>query len=639
MLVFGIAIAISCLIAAVISSVTCAADIEKKAEEHSSEAARTISTVIDERGGLENVIGSTDGNALSIQKTLEFIAYGYDLEYLYLFTFDEENSDYHYIAAVSSNDELTEWMAENRGVGSVVKVSDVSECVVEASHGKVPSNILREDNEFGKIIGWVYPLDLEFEGRRVMIGAEYLTADIYHDIVERAIIIIVPTTVILIIAGAVLLLITRFKIVVPITSISDHMRRFTENYGGENEKIRTVRNDEIGDIALAFNTMSDDIHRLIADNTALNEVRLQTQIQLDIARRIQSGIVPEKLDVRKPDYNVCAFARAARSVGGDFYDSFMTDDSRVCIVIGDVSGKGITAALFMTMTKTIIKEMLRLGISPAEALNRANDEMCESNPEGLFATVFAAELDLNTGVLTYANAGHNPPVLLKEKPEFLKTEIGIALGVFEDAGIVSESATLKKGEGILLYTDGVTEAVDKSESFYGTERLLNACADCADSEAVVSKVSGSVLDFYDGAPQFDDLTMISLFCEKSAETVLELKPELSEFSKLKAAVEGLAADSPKYKQIVLACDEVFANICSYSNAKNVNIVFARDGAFTISFIDDGEPFDPLGEREEKDFDDFDEGGMGISLVKQIADELTYRRGNDKNILKLRIKEK
>lgn len=632
--VFAAAIAVSCLISAFVGSVSGAAEIRNNAHEHSAEAAQIISDVINGRGGIETVFESNTTNAVPIRKTLEFLARGYDLEYLYLFTLDEENDEYHYIIAVSCDDEQNAFLSENRSLGTVVPVDDIPKCVVEASHGSEDADIIHDNNEFGNVIGWAYPLDMEYEGRRVLIGAEYLVSVINEDILERVLILVVPMTVVLIGAGAVMLFLTHRKIIVPVAEISEHMRKFTENYGGKKEKIDITDNNEIGEIASSFNKMSDDIHTLIADNTALNEVKLQAQIQLDIARRIQSGIVPENLSVIKPDHSVCAFARAARSVGGDFYDSFMIDDTHICIVIGDVSGKGITAALFMTMTKTIIREMLKLGITPDEALNRANDEMCQSNPEGLFATVFAAVLDLETGVLQYANAGHNPPLLLKEKPEFMKTEIGIALGVFEDAGIVCEFASLNGGEGILLYTDGVTEAVDKSESFYGTERLLKACENCRTADETVAKVSSSVLDFYGGSPQFDDLTMIALFRSGSAGKKLELLPQPDEFDRIKEAVTEIIGNTPLCKKIILACDEVFANIYSYSGAKKALVSLDNGECFSVTFEDDGIPFDPLAPREEKDFDDLDTGGMGIGIVKQTASSLTYKRENGMNILTL-----
>ena len=165
------------------------------------------------------------------------------------------------------------------------------------------------------------------------------------------------------------------------------------------------------------------------------------------------------------------------------------------------------------MAKTVIRELLKVGKTPAEALNLANDELCESNPEGMFVTVFAAVLDINTGILTYANAGHNKPIILTDKIEFLDLEPGIALGLFEDSGINEAKIQLSNKQGILLYTDGITEAVNPRNEFYGDKRLLETVQKMKGNynpEEIVKYLKNNVYEFYEDREQSDDLTLVAL---------------------------------------------------------------------------------------------------------------------------------
>ena len=630
---FIVAIAVSCIGSFAVSLTTNYIEIRNKSYENSDEASRALDDIIKRRGGVAGYLEIDSSNNMTLAETMRYLCLGYDLQYMYLFTLDEENSDYHYIMTVASDERDNEIVRKERGLGTIVHVDDLHQSVIDANHGKKDSTIISMDNKYGRVIGWVYPLEAEYEGRRVLLGADCSAWTLERRTLSDTVNYSVSTFVVLVLLSGVMLVVTHKKVVEPVGRISESMRSFTDNYGKHEEKIEIRDNSEIGEIAQSFNIMSDDIHRLIEDNAALNEVQTQAKVQLDVARRIQCGVVPERLELNEDSYSISAFVNAAKSVGGDFYDSFLLDDSHVCIVIGDVSGKGITAALFMIMVKTMLREKMRSGTDPAQVLNAVNDEICASNPEALFATVFAAVLDLQSGELTFANAGHNPPVLFREKPSFLSTETGIALGVFEDAGIVTETVVLGDGDGLLLYTDGVTEAVDKDDNFYGDERLLKACEGCTDSAGTVEAVRSSVYDYYDGRAHFDDLTMISVFFRKPAQ--IDILPQLSEMSRIIDLIKTNAKDAPGFKKTVLACEEIFTNICSYSGAKRVRFSCKMDDdKLRVIFTDDGSPFNPLTPQEEKDFDELDEGGMGLSLVRQIAEKIKYDRKDGENILEM-----
>lgn len=242
--------------------------------------------------------------------------------------------------------------------------------------------------------------------------------------------------------------------------------------------------------------------------------RIETE--LDLATIIQTSMLPcllpafpghENIDLR-------AVYHPAKEVGGDFYDYFIIDKTHVGVVIADVSGKGVGAALFMTISKTVLKNQLQLGISPAEALTNSNRQLCENNEAGLFVTCWAGVIDTETGMLTFVNAGHNPPVLLRkgEAPQLLKQRPGFVLAGLEGYQYQQEELQLSVSDEMFFYTDGVTEATDAKNQLYGEQRLLNCLADCRDKsvEAQLTVLKEDIDRFVGGIDQFDDITIMAM---------------------------------------------------------------------------------------------------------------------------------
>ena len=247
-------------------------------------------------------------------------------------------------------------------------------------------------------------------------------------------------------------------------------------------------------------------------NLAIERSRLQSE--LEVANVIQHSLLPLINDdyPGKKELDVSASMEAAKEVGGDFYDVFYVDSNRLAFVIGDVSGKGVPAALFMASSKITLQNCIRDIPNLSDAIAAANNALCARNEAEMFVTVWVGIFDLTNGMLTFVSAGHNPPVLLRNnRPEFLKCKNGFVLAGMEDVMYKSHSVQLDRGDIVYLYTDGVTEAEDQDHNLFGEERLLKCFENKSESSAaeIIENVKQSVDAFINGNSQFDDLTMLS----------------------------------------------------------------------------------------------------------------------------------
>ncbi len=238
--------------------------------------------------------------------------------------------------------------------------------------------------------------------------------------------------------------------------------------------------------------------------------------ELMVAREIQMSIVPKIFPAfpDRPEFDVHAVLEPAKEVGGDLYDFFLLDDNRLCFTIGDVSGKGVPASLFMAVTKTLIKAKADKYSSPNDTLSRVNDDLCKDNDSGMFVTEFLGIMDILTGEIIYSNGGHNLPYIVRRDGsiEPLKKTAGMALGVLEDIPYGKNVCQLYPGDSLLMYTDGVTEAMnEKGELFMESrlEKVLQRFGDCSSSEQT-RMILAAVKEYAAGAQQSDDITILSL---------------------------------------------------------------------------------------------------------------------------------
>ena len=241
-----------------------------------------------------------------------------------------------------------------------------------------------------------------------------------------------------------------------------------------------------------------------------------TETELNMATEIQTGMLPSIFPAfpEREEFDIYASMDPAKEVGGDFYDFFMIDDDHLAMVIADVSGKGVPAALFMMSSKILINDHALMGGSPAEILERVNKQVCANNDAHMFVTVWLGILEISTGKLTTASAGHEYPIInISGKYELLKDKHGLAVGAFGMSKYKNTEIQLKKGDSIFVYTDGVAEATNANNELFGTDRTveaLNAIPKDASQKEILAGVRTAVDAFVKDAPQFDDLTMVGL---------------------------------------------------------------------------------------------------------------------------------
>ncbi len=304
----------------------------------------------------------------------------------------------------------------------------------------------------------------------------------------------------------------------PIRCVTEEASRFARENVIASEKLSSrIRNrDEIGVLAASIDQMEEQVVSYVDNLTKITAEQERIEAELDIARQIQHSMLPGVFPAfpERTDFEISALMDPAREVGGDFYDFFLTDDEHLALVIADVSGKGIPAALLMTKAMGLIKNQLLAGSSPAEALRRVNVQLCEGNEQNMFVTAWVAVLALSSGQGVSVNAGHEHPTLRRSGGlyELVCYRHSPVLGALPEADYRERRFVLQPGDSIFVYTDGVPEAADEQNRLFGSERMLDALN--RDPEAVPEVLLQTVLEsveaFAGKAPQFDDITMLCL---------------------------------------------------------------------------------------------------------------------------------
>ena len=274
--------------------------------------------------------------------------------------------------------------------------------------------------------------------------------------------------------------------------------------------------DEVENLSHALKRMERDINGYIENLTHVTAEKERIGAELSVATHIQASMLPCIFPAfpNRREFDIYATMTPAKEVGGDFYDFFLVDDDHLAVVIADVSGKGVPAALFMVIAKTLIKDHTQSGKPPEEVFTEVNRQLCEANDENLFVTAWMGVLEISTGKLVYVNAGHNPPVIGRKngETEFLRSRPGFVLAGLDFTKYRAGRLELMPGDLLYLYTDGVTEAMNTAQELYGEERLkrtLDANVSAAPEE-IFKAVKKDLDDFVADAPQFDDITMLAM---------------------------------------------------------------------------------------------------------------------------------
>ena len=285
--------------------------------------------------------------------------------------------------------------------------------------------------------------------------------------------------------------------------------------GNLDRRARAFDNDEIGDLATCVNSMSVSLQKYIADLTSVTAEKERIGAELNVATKIQADMLPQIYPAfpDREDFDLFATMDPAKEVGGDLYDYLLLDDDHLMIVVGDVSGKGVPAALFMVIAKTLLETHSIQRLSPAEIFMKTNNELCKGNETGLFVTCWLGIIKLSTGDLCYVNAGHPYPVLYHNGDfSYVKSKPNFVLGGMEGLPYAEHNIRLEKGDRLLVYTDGVTEATDSNEVLFGEDRLLEAMKKTKNMSApeTLKTLRKEIDSFVGEAEQFDDITMLQL---------------------------------------------------------------------------------------------------------------------------------
>ena len=426
--------------------------------------------------------------------------------------------------------------------------------------------------------------------------------------------------------------------------VNDTLAKIT---GGDLNVTVDVRSNE------EFASLSDDINSTVTTlKRYIAEAAARIDKELEYAKQIQLSALPTNFPTSE-EYNIYAQMIAAKEVGGDFYDFYKLNENTVAFLVADVSGKGIPAAMFMMTAKTIIKDLAESGMSVNDIFTKANAKLCENNESGMFVTAWMGILDIPTGKLQFANAGHNPPLLKKADGsfEYLKTRAGFVLAGMEGVRYRAGEITLTQGDRLFLYTDGVTEATNVDNKLYGEGRLVEFMNKNLTLEAtkLLPQLKMDIDQFVGEAPQFDDITMLifDYKCKKGEEQLTNktFPAKTDALSDVLAFVEqkleSFDCSTKLQVAISVAIEEVFVNVAHYaygneSGDVQLSINFDEDSRnVTFQMIDSGIPFDPL-QKQDPDISLSAEeraiGGLGIFITKKTMDLVTYTYENGKNIL-------
>ena len=593
--------------------------------------------------------GKTDEYYEELHTTFANLKREYSMKYLYIYQPGSDSLTYILDAQIETDDP-----ANISSLGDVYRYKDTEyQYLVPDAQAKRVSTMkhIVYNTDYGAMVmAWAPVLDNN--GKLAAMVEADLSLNLVTTMLRGYItnMILICSTIILA-AVVMLTLIARKMVGNPIARLTQSVQNFAGEDGTLKPTIKLHTGDEMQTLSEAFGKMVRDIDRYTKNLALVVAEKERIGAELDVAKHIQASMLPSIFPAfpERPELDIYATMTPAKEVGGDFYDFFLVDDDRLAMVMADVSGKGVPAALFMVIAKTLIKNVAQTGLSPRDVLEKVNNQLCVGNEAEMFVTVWLGILEISTGKLTCANAGHEYPVLKRMGGDYalVKDKHGFVLAGMEGSRYKEYELQMEPGDRLFLYTDGVAEATDAHSELYGTGRMLDALnrnkeVNC---ENLLHCMKGEIDTFVGEAPQFDDITMLILELMPQngpGMKKMKLTPSLESMEQVTAFVEQeleTAGISMKViAQINIAVDEIFSNIARYSGANDATVgVSVEDGRITLRFADNGRPYDPTEKPDPNislSVEERDVGGLGIFMVKKFMDTVEYEYHDGLNILTL-----
>lgn len=445
----------------------------------------------------------------------------------YLQTVKEEMGLQYFYVVVPEDDVMVYiWDAGVAGEGGVCDLGDSDayygggdELMHAAFAPDAPETILVTNNEEYGYLASAYVAILDSAGKPVALASVDISMDMINEQIRQFVYLtILISCGVLLVSVIVYYFYIRRILIRPLSTLHRATQELVQHKMDRLEEFRLdIRTgDEVEELAHAFQYMTVELADYIRNLAAITAEKERIGAELEVATQIQASMLPCIFPAfpERKEFDIYASMTPAKEVGGDFYDFFLVDDNHLAMVIADVSGKGVPAALFMVIAKTLLKNCAQTGASPKQVLERVNNQLCENNDAEMFVTVWLGILDLSTGGLVAANAGHEYPALRRAEGSFelVKDKHGFVLAGMEGSRYQEYDLKLEPGDTLFVYTDGVAEATDAHEELYGTDRMLKALNQMGDAgpEALLPGVKADIDAFVGQAPQFDDITMLGL---------------------------------------------------------------------------------------------------------------------------------
>lgn len=588
----------------------------------------------------EDAAGRSEMDRLLIEDILadgEYLCERYNIDFAYMFRPADEPGKITYVC-VAQNERFDDINPDDKYIGKVTGyVLTADEDAVWRGEKEVSDSITR--SKTGHEVSTM--IRLEICGKTYMAGIDQSYEGQYRKIVSHF--LLLAGAIILVTAGIYLsvYLIIKKRVSKPAAAVSRAMAEYITDGRRSDEKLEVKGDDEFSAIGAAFNSMTDDISGYLTNIDRLTHEREQQTAQLDISAQIQRGFL-KKTYYEADGCLVYADMVPAKYVAGDLYDYMPLGDGKFLTVIADVSGKGVAASIFMAVTLILIREFAKMAMSPKEILSRVNRTLAENNAQMLFSTAICGIYDETAKTYTYANAGHNLPYVLKNgEVTVLGESYNTFLGIFPEEDYREVTVPLDTGDTLFLYTDGVTEATNADNEFYGEARLTAALQSftAAKKENIVDYVKADVAAFSGDADQHDDITMLAFTPGKTKKLVLPAKAE--EFAKIRDEILKLPIPRAEQLTFCLAAEEFFINICSYAYEETggegtVRVSVNVSDRITLRFADSGVPFDPTKDVLAIEDYDYDHGvgGLGRFIAVNNIDDAKYEYRDGENILTL-----